>query len=44
MGIALFNMKRYQEAIPYFQEALKINPAYKDAETHLQMATRAPAS
>ena len=44
MGIALFNMKKYPEAIQYFQEALKINPAYKDAETHLQMATRALAS
>ena len=44
MGIALFNMKRYQEAVRYFREALEINPTYKDAETHLAMATRALAS
>ena len=44
MGIALFNMKRYQEAARYFREALEINPTYKDAETHLAMATRALAS
>jgi tetratricopeptide (TPR) repeat protein len=44
MGIALFNMKRYREAIPYFQEALKINPTYKDAQAHLEMTNKALAS
>jgi protein O-mannosyl-transferase len=44
MGVALFNMKRYKEALPYFQEALKINPTYKDAQTHLDMVNRIPAS
>ncbi len=44
MGIALFNMKRYQEAIRYFNEALAINPTYKDAETHLAMARQALGS
>jgi protein O-mannosyl-transferase len=44
MGVALFNMKRYKEAVPYFQEALKINPTYKDAQTHLDMVNRLPAS
>ena len=44
MGVALFNMKRYKEAVPYFQEALKINPTYKDAQVHLDMVSRVPAS
>ena len=44
MGVALFNMKRYKEAVPYFQEALKINPTYKDAQTHLEMTNKALAS
>jgi Tfp pilus assembly protein PilF len=41
MGIALFNLKRNQEAVRYFQEALTINPTYKDAQVHLDMATQA---
>ena len=44
MGVALFNLKRYKEAVPYFQEALKINPTYKDAQAHLDMVSRVPAS
>ena len=44
MGVALFNMKRYKEAVAYFQEALKINPTYKDAQAHLDMVSRVPAS
>jgi len=44
MGVALFNMKRYKEAVGYFQEALKINPTYKDAQAHLDMVNRVPAS
>jgi len=44
MGVALFNMKRYKEAVPYFQEALKINPTYKDAQAHLDMVSRVPSS
>jgi tetratricopeptide (TPR) repeat protein len=41
MGIALFNMKRNEEAARYFKEALSINPMYKDAQVHLDMATQA---
>jgi tetratricopeptide (TPR) repeat protein len=41
MGIALLNLKRNQEAARYFREALAINPTYKDAQVHLDMATQA---
>jgi Flp pilus assembly protein TadD len=35
LGVAMLNQKNYTEAAHYFDEALKINPNYEDARTHL---------
>jgi tetratricopeptide (TPR) repeat protein len=36
MGVALYNLHRYEESIPYFQEALRINPQSPLAPQHLE--------
>jgi protein O-mannosyl-transferase len=38
LGVALFNLERYNEAARYFSEAVRINPNYKDGQLHLEMA------
>lgn len=39
MGSALFNLKRYEEALRYFQQAIALNPSNEEAQTHLKMVT-----
>ena len=41
MGVALFSLRRVDEAIPYFLAALQINPQNELAKQHLQIARRA---
>jgi tetratricopeptide (TPR) repeat protein len=36
MGVALYNVGRYEEAVGHFQEALRINPQSELAQQHLQ--------
>jgi tetratricopeptide (TPR) repeat protein len=36
MGVALYNLHRYDEAVRYFKEALHINPESQLAQQHLQ--------
>lgn len=38
MGVVLFNVDRIPEAIAQFQEALRIDPTFKPAQEHLQLA------
>ena len=38
MGVALYNMRRYDEAIARFREALQINPQSELAQQHLERA------
>jgi tetratricopeptide (TPR) repeat protein len=40
LGVALFNLGRYQEAAREFQQALRINPQHREARQHLEMAAR----
>ena len=37
MGVALFNQGRTQDAVRSFQEALRINPRFKEAQNHLNL-------
>jgi len=41
MGVALFNQGRVAEAARFFTDALRINPGYKEAQTHLEMVKKA---
>ncbi len=36
MGVALYNLHHYEESIPYFEEALRINPQSQLARQHLE--------
>jgi len=40
MGVALYNLRRYDEAVPYFREALRINPQSDVAQQHLRTVLR----
>ena len=40
MGVALYNLRKYDEAVPYFREALRINPESELAQQHLQTVLR----
>lgn len=41
MGVALLNRGDYEGAVTNFREALRINPTYQDAQSHLTLASRA---
>jgi len=41
MGVALFSVRRVDEAMPYLLAALQINPQNELAKQHLQIARRA---
>jgi tetratricopeptide (TPR) repeat protein len=41
MGVALLNQGQYDQAIKYFQEALRINPDLQSAKQHLELALHA---
>src|SRR6185503_18733010 len=38
LGVALYNLRRYDEAIEKFREALQINPQSQLAQQHLERA------
>ena len=39
LGVAMVREGNYKEAVANFQEALRINPTYEDARTHLKVAS-----